>query len=302
MRMAAEGTGSQYRDSTFEIDDAYIYEAGIRSPGSRIHDYWADRPVGYVPSGWPTGPRMLPPGHYTCPHEGCEHPVGPTESGKGYNRLTLGPHILSHGIDKVTLAVHDRVTAMRCNLGLETGEAYPSPYYRHSPGYLLQVTDELIVDLEELKDWEQGDRFVRPWLARPLADDDSSRDGLRDELRDFLRGYKHDPFQAEAADEADDESVPHQNSKGFRDNRFRQARDELTRMRRDEERRPPWLDEYFTPSTEQFQNPHSSQEMAADSDGSNGPPRKKARKSRPQLDDSFDDFVATGGEEPMELD
>ncbi|KAL2278629.1 hypothetical protein FJTKL_14347 [Diaporthe vaccinii] len=301
--MAGETVESYYNDDSDGIPD-YILEAGMRSPSARIHDDWADRPVGYVPATWPTGPRMLASGHYTCPHEGCEYPVGSTKWGNGYSRTTLAPHILSHGIDRVRLAVRDRVMLMRYHQGRSRVElTSPYDYCKYVPGDLQRATDDMILDLEELKNWEQGDRFVRPWpwLARPGTDDDeSSRDMLRCELRKFLRDDKHDPF--DAAVEADDESVPHQNSKGFRDNRFRQARDASSKMRREEMGSSPLCANYFKPIIEQFQTPSSTQDMDADTDSSHGPPRKKARKLRRQPEDPSDDYVPRGGEDRMELD
>ncbi|KAK7738945.1 hypothetical protein SLS63_002282 [Diaporthe eres] len=312
MRMAAETAEPSYECDSDGIP-VYISELGMRSPSARIHDDWADRPVGYVPATWPTGPRMLASDHYTCPHEGCEYPVGPTKWGHGYSRTTLGPHIVSHGVSDVREAVRDRVMSMRHRLGRSRADITSSPYdySRFVPGDLQRATDDLIVDLEELKDWEQGDRFVRPWhcMAGPVDDDDyddSSRDMLRDELRKFLREDEHGPF--DAADEADDESVPHQNSRGFRDNRFRQERDASSRMRREEEGRLPSFAGYFDfePLIKQYQIPSSHQEMDADADAdadsSFGPPRKKARKFRQQREDPPDDYVPRGGEDRMELD
>ncbi|KAG6366526.1 hypothetical protein INS49_000703 [Diaporthe citri] len=294
--MAGETMESYHSGYTSETEDGradYILEAGMRSPGSRFHDFWADRPVGYVPAYWPTGPRKLPSGHYTCPHEGCEHPVGQTESGDGYSRTTLGPHIVSHGLYDVREAVRDRVRAMRHVQGRNMDDVVnPYEYYSHIPGHLQRVTDELILDLEELKNWEQSDRFVRPFVALPMTNGNSFHRSPRDE--------KHDPH--EAAEEADDESVPHQNPNRFRNNRFRQARGASSGMRREEEDRSPSFAEYFKPFVEQFPDPPSPQEMEADTDSSFGPPRKRARKLRRQPDGSFHDYVPKGGEDPMELD
>lgn len=283
----------------------YIYESGINSPGTRPHYDWADRPVGYVPAGWPTGPRDLPSGHYICPHEGCENPVGKTESGEGYSRTTLGPHILTHGEYKVRSAVRDRVMGLRHAQGLRLGDGEYSPDYYSSriPGDLQRVTDDLIRDLEELQDWEQSDRVVHRSPPDPM----SLACMLGKPYYWFHDEEEHEP--EEVADEADDESVPHQNSNRFRNNRFRREWDTFSGVRLEEKLCPPSSDEWFKsftesfePLTEQFKTPNLSQYLEADTDSSNGPPRKRARKFRKQLDGSLDVYVPGGGEDPMELD
>lgn len=296
--------GSLVRGEISEDSDA-IGELGRNSPGSRLDDTWADPPVSYVPASWPTGPRELAPGRYTCPYKGCEHPVGPRASDEGYSRTTLAAHVATHSdydstyksIYGLRWRVRERVRELRCALRRDPGdeaEDYLLDYDYNEPDRLQQETDELILDLEEIREWEDSGRRG-PGPARVMTNDDRMRYTfwrLRESEREWL--------EAAAAEEADDESAPHQNSNRYRNNRFRRPRDPFLGTRREEGdgRRPSIVD--------MFESSSFFRDMAVDSDSSCGPPRKKARKSRPQVDHSCDEFspktFPRGGEDLMELD
>lgn len=275
-------------------------ELGRNSGESRHRDHWVDPPVSYVPSSWPTGPRNLPPNHYVCPYKGCKHPVGPKDSDEGYNRETLGLHIQSHSVEgssDLRSTVHARLEAVRDAL-------HPNPDEMSqdddefadygSPKGSQRETDDLIQDLEKLKYWEWYTRSAEGFrnMLMGNSNDRKRRAELRREKK--MRAFFED------AEDADDESVPHQNSNRFRNNRFRRQQNPFyDNIKQEEEEGGSSL--YFNfiatmhSAQEKAMAMYSTQENAMDSDSSLGPPRKKARKSRPQLDVSSDNlFPQTG--------
>lgn len=305
--MEGENTQYYYDDDdefllpgeTSEEDDP-IVELGRNSPGSRLDDPWADPPVSYVPASWPTGPRELPPGRYTCPYKGCKHPVGPKESDEGYSRTTLRAHVARHSdydsaypsIYGLRRTVRERVRALRCALRRHPGdEADFVEYDRHEPDTLQRETDELILDLEEIRDWEESSRRG-PYPVRVMTNDDRMR-------YTFFQPQKNkcELLEAAAAEEADDESSPHQNSNRFRNNRFRRPRDPFSGARRDEEE-----EGRHRSFVEMLESSSYFKDLAMDSDGSHGPPKKKARMSPPQLYGLCFELFPKGHEDPMELD
>lgn len=279
-----------------------------RNSGERRHrDFWVDPPVSYVPSPWPTGPRNLPPNHYVCPYKGCKHPVGPKDSDDGYNRETLGLHIQSHPreegifhlkstvrarLEAVREALHpnpDEITSDEDELGYD-GELDD---YSDDPKGSQRDTDQLILYLEKLKYWECYTRSAEGFqnMAAMRSNDRKRRADLRRE--------KKERALFEDAEDADDESVPHQSSNRFRNNRFRRRQnpfyDNINQL--EEDVSASYLNFIATMQStqEKAMAMYSTQEKAMDSDSSFGPPRKKARKSRPQLDVSYDDlFPQTG--------
>lgn len=133
---------------------------GRNSPGSRPEGLYAGPPVGYIPADQPGGPCELPPDRYGCPVSGCRHPFGLAR--EGYGRTSLGFHIrVSHGgSDKmweVIQQVRDRVMALRFErdfcpaMGVFAGSNGP--------------VNDLVRDLDEIREWEQARRFVVPDTA-----------------------------------------------------------------------------------------------------------------------------------------
>lgn len=143
-----------------------IVEMDTGSPSSRPEDRWAEPPVGYVPASWPTGPHDLGPGRYICPHKGCEDRVGPEDSDEGYTRETLGPHIInSHGgddgLDDMRSAVRTRSNNLRRAQG-RRGRRNVTPVFfsRFSnSGGIQGAVDDMVKDLEEIRDWERQGKF-----------------------------------------------------------------------------------------------------------------------------------------------
>ncbi|KAI3400591.1 hypothetical protein diail_2794 [Diaporthe ilicicola] len=154
---------------------------GELPPGSSPSKFWKDPPVGYVPAGLPTGPRDLRFGRWVCPFEGCDRPVGPTEDGEGYDRTSLAAHVIVHGGEKglyeLRRTVRKRVFALRYHLGRATDDIECMWYYKGGALDDLQAkTDDMIMDLNEIRNWEQSSRSVqdyKKWIKteyrRPAA-------------------------------------------------------------------------------------------------------------------------------------
>lgn len=289
--LAGEATDSYYDDypdpyNSFDEFGPFV-ELGRNSTVSRHRDHWVDPPVSYVPGCWPTGPRELPPDHYVCPYEGCEHPVGPNDSDEGYNRETLGLHIQSHAVQPdpdpffmrdLRRTVHGRLRAVRRALHCNPRDISPDDkiiHYSGDPKGSQSETDELIQDLQELKNWERSTRMLGPYPVRQMG----YYDRMRFTSPRLEKGRHETTEAAEAADDADDESVPRQYW-----NRLRNIRRQVNPFYG-----IPREEEVEGPSTSYFDiiaRMYSTQEEAVDSDSSFGPPRKKARKSRTQMDGS----------------
>lgn len=317
--LASEIKESYYHDCFSPYNSAEEFlpfvELGRNSGESRHRDHWVDPPVSYVPSSWPTGPRNLPPDHYVCPYKGCKHPVGPNDSDEGYNRETLGLHIQSHSGEGSSFGSLRRTVQMRFEAARDA--LHPNPdeisqdddelaRYGSLKGSQLETdemsqdddefddygspkgsqreTDDLIQELEKLKYWEcythsaEGSRN----MAMLRSSDRKRRAELRRERKERALW--------DAAEDADDESAPHQNSNRFRNNRFRRQKNLFY------DNIEQYLEESGSASYDNFiATMQSTQEKAMDSDSSFGPPRKKARKSQSQLDVSYDDlFPQTG--------
>ncbi|KAL1874459.1 hypothetical protein Daus18300_003477 [Diaporthe australafricana] len=290
--MASESMPS-YSNTEDDDPDPWerIYESGVNSPGTMLPDSWKDPPVGYVPATWPTGPRDLPSGHYTCPIEGCKNPVGPSESDQGYIRTTLGPHILSHAgdtkkhifVDDLRLAVRRRVVALRRDMECPAEDVINMFYYRGDAISSVQAkVDDMITDLAELRNWEQSSRHIRG-RAELI---DSMKQRAADERSAILQ----DSRLQRLAELADYEGVLYRSWHGFRLNWSRPRR--FPETHRSEEVRGRLV----VPGD--FRRPSSPQEMETDFDQS--VPRKKARKSLPELDGSNGDSPLADGDDPME--
>lgn len=190
-----------------------LIEAANNPPPFRDPESWKDVPASYVPRHWPTGPRKLGPGRYICPFEGCKHPVGPTESGEGYSRTTLGPHIRTHdnyswgGRFGLRSTMRTRVMALRNpqrrDLYGPAGVVIDLSRNDSDPLRILgdpvqEETDALIPYLEEIKNFEQSNVLRNPTI-------------IDRKLRLYFRGDEK-LERLEIEEEVDGESVPKQSS------------------------------------------------------------------------------------------
>lgn len=273
-----------------EDDDPDIFEAlynfGINSPGSGLPESWKDPPVGYVSGTKPTGPRELPSGHYSCPIEGCSNPVGPSEWDLGYTRTDLGPHILSHAgegdkyyfVEYLRLTVRRRVVAMREDMGCSAEDVINMFYYRGDAIQGLQAkVDDIIMDLAELRGWEQS--------SRRLGARDEFIDLMIQRAADERSAILQDPRLAKLA------GIVPESPHHFRLSWFEDPRETPLETRRNEEVRDPVVVPY------DFESSYSPQEIETNFDQS--VPRKKARKSQPELDGSDGDSALAGDDDPM---
>lgn len=304
---AGEVTESYYDDYFPPCESAEEFmpfvELGRNSGESRHRDHWVNPPVSYVPSSWPTGPRNLPPNHYVCPYKGCEHPLGPKDSDEGYNRETLGLHIQSHPVKNSVFGPLHLKWTVRARLEAMRRALHPNPdditedddelgYDSHDPKGSQRETDQLIQDLEEIRYWEWYIRSGWAFQNRPMRNNGRMR-------HTYIQREQKGRAVVDAAEDADDESVPHQNSNRFRNNRFRRQRnpfyDNIKQLEEDSSALYLNFIATMQSTQEKAMAMYSTQEKATDSDSSFGPPRKKARKSRSQLDVSYDDlFPQTG--------
>ncbi|ROW09837.1 hypothetical protein VMCG_02525 [Cytospora schulzeri] len=139
---------------------------GRNSPGSRPAGSYAGPPLSYIPSDQPGGPRDLPSDCYNCPVAGCRLPSGPAR--EGYTRQSLALHIrLCHGGSKIMREVRrqirERILAVRFERDQEIGPTVRIPTEADDPKIDLQrQTDNLIRDLDEIREWEHSRRFVVP--------------------------------------------------------------------------------------------------------------------------------------------
>ena len=280
-----------HRDLTPEDTDRIVERY---SPRPRLLELEAGHTVGHVPAAWPKGSRNVAHGHCVCPYKGCEYPIGPNGySGEGYSRKTLAPHMQSShgggtGVDDLRWAVRGRVRDLRRAQGRSEGDEDAADWMCDHQD-LQQKTDSLFLDLHELQNSGEsgrsgqhipaGSRAARH-VPDAAADDDNNDEASRCQASFRDMGYRD---SQEAAEEADDESTPVQHAIRFRKNRFRRSRPKYHRMRR--------INMASSPSS------HESE-----TDDSQAPPRKRARRCQPQLNDSSRDSTPSESEDAMELD
>lgn len=290
--MPGKTVQSHYNDDflpnfTTETMD-HIVELGKSSPGSKLPEPWAEPGVSYIPATCPSGPRNLPPGHYACPSKDCPHRLGKSWSGSGYTRETLRDHILNHGgrngMSELRWTVRQRVMAMRRTQRRKTNDG---KIWIDATGDLdedlQRETDDLVLDLEEIRNWEQAIRVAARRSADATFADQVPVHGSphftspernievrNPELACREYAFPRDSFRFQ------DHQRTRQTSAGVHPN--------------DQVRTPVEL--------KGLKGFYSSETTVTDSDHS--PPRKKARKVRPER--GYEDWISTLGEDDDHMD